>query len=191
MNLLEKLSIEDYIQLEDETGLKHEYHGGPRGYGWVVAMSGVTEEHDLVASAIRNCIRRGLRKVHRIYSSAIRVFIPKCNKFVYPDATVICGESQRHKLPRGAYALANPSAIVEVSSESTVKHDQEEKFECYKTLPSFGEYLLVAQDQARVEVRRKAADGQWQTEMFDRLNQTVEVLGCPVSLRQIYEDINW
>ena len=103
MNLLEKLSIEDYIQLEDETGLKHEYHGGPRGYGWVVAMSGVTEEHDLVASAIRNRLWDCLKKEGcRIYSSDIRVFVPECNKFVYPDTTVIYGESQRHKVPRGA-----------------------------------------------------------------------------------------
>lgn len=186
MNLLEKLSTEDYIQLEDETGMKHEYHDG-----WVVAMSGVTEEHDLVASAIRDYLRRCLRKKGcRIYSSDIRVFVPECNKFVYPDAAVICGESQRHKLPRGAYALTNPSAIVEVSSEGTVKYDQEEKYACYKTLASFREYLLVAQDQVRVEIRKKNSDGSWQTAVYDQLDQTVEVLGCSVNLRQIYEDIN-
>ena len=190
MNLLEKLSTEDYIRLEDETGLKHEYHGGPRGYGWVVAMSGVTEEHDLVASTIRNYLRVGLReKGCRIYSSAIRVFVPECNKFVYPDATVVCGKSQHHKLPRGTYALTNPSAIVEVASEGTVEYDQEEKYACYQTLASFHEYLLVAQDQVRVEVRKKLANGQWSTEVFDQPNQTVEVLGCSVSLRDIYEDV--
>lgn len=184
VNLLEKLSTEDYIRLEDETGLKHEYHDG-----WVVAMSGVTEEHDLVASAIRNLLWDCLRKKGcRIYSSDIRVFVPECNKFVYPDATIICGESQRHKLPRGAYALTNPSAIVEVSSEGTVKHDQEEKYDCYRTLPSFSEYLLVAQDKVRVEVRRKNPEDNWQTEVFDQISQTIEVLGCSVSLQRIYED---
>ncbi len=67
MNLLEKLSTEDYIRLEDETGLKHEYHDG-----WVVAMSGVTEEHDLITSAIRDHLLRCLRKKGcRIYSSDI------------------------------------------------------------------------------------------------------------------------
>ena len=186
MNLLEKLSTEDYIRLEDETGLKHEYHDG-----WVVAMSGVTEDHDLVASAIRRLLWDCLRKKGcRIYSSDIRVFIPECNKFVYPDATIICGESQRHKLPRGAYALTNPSAIVEVSSESTVKHDQEEKYDCYRTLPSFSEYVLVAQHQVGIEIRKKQADGSWQTESLDQLDQTIEVLGCSVTLEQMYEDIN-
>lgn len=185
MNLLEKLSTEDYIRLEDETGLKHEYHDG-----WVVAMSGVTEEHDLVASAIRDYLRRCLRKKGcRIYSSDIRVFVPACNKFVYPDATIICGKSERHKLPRGAYALANPAAIVEVASEGTVKYDQEEKFACYQTLNSFQEYLLVAQDQVRVELRKKDPDGNWQTEVFDQKDQTVEVLGCAISLERIYEDV--
>ncbi len=185
MNLLEKLSTEDYIRLEDETGLKHEYHDG-----WVVAMSGVTEEHDLVASALRDYLRKCLRKKGcRIYSSDIRVFVPACNKFVYPDATIICGESQRHKLPRGAYALTNPCVIVEVLSEGTVKYDQEEKYGCYQTLDSFHEYLLVAQDQVRIEIRKKSANGQWSTEVFDQLDQSVDVLGCPVSLRDIYEDV--
>ena len=190
MNLLEKLSTEDYIQLEDETGLKHEYHDG-----WVVAMSGVTEEHDLVASAIRNLLWDCLRKKGcRIYSSDIRVFVPACNKFVYPDATIICGKSERHKLPRGAstrgaYALTNPSAIVEVSSEGTVKYDQEEKYGCYQALDSFREYLLISQDQIKVEIRKKSADGQWSTEVFDQPDQSVEVLGCTVSLQQVYEDV--
>ncbi len=186
MNLLEKLSTEDYIRLEDETGMKHEYHDG-----WVVAMSGVTEEHDLVASALRDYLRRCLRKKGcRIYSSDIRVFVPECNKFVYPDATIVCGKSERHKLPRGAYALTNPSAIIEVSSEGTVKYDQEEKYECYRTLASFREYLLVAQDRISVEIRKKNPDGIWQTAVYDQLDQTVEMLGCSVNLRQIYEDIN-
>ncbi len=185
MNLLEKLSTEDYIRLEDEIGLKHEYHDG-----WVVAMSGVAEEHDLLASAIRGHLREPLRKKGcRIYSSDIRVFVPECNKFVYPDATVVCGESQRHKLPRGAYALTNPSAIVAVSSEGTVKYDQEEKYSCYQSLESFREYLLVAPDQVRVEIRRKNSDGHWQTEVFDQKDQAVEVLGCSIRLEQLYEDI--
>ena len=187
MNLLEKLSIEDYIKLEDETGLKHEYHDG-----WVVAMSGVTEEHDLVASAIRNRLWDCLRKKGcRVYSSDICIFVSECNKFVYPDATVICGESQRHALPRGAYALTNPSAIVEVSSEGTVKYDQEEKYDCYRTLPSFREYVLVAQDQVNVETRKKSSEGSWHTEVFTQLDQAVDVLGCTISLRQVYEDVNF
>ena len=185
INLLEKLSTEDYIRLEDETGLKHEYHDG-----WVVSMSGVTEEHDLVASALRDYLRRCLRKKGcRIYSSDIRVFVPECNKFVYPDATIICGESQRHALPRGAYALTNPSGIVEVSSEGTVKYDQEEKYDCYRTLPSFSEYVLVEQQKMNVEIRKKQEDGTWHAAQFDQADQTVEVLGGSVSLKQIYEDV--
>ncbi len=185
MNLLEKLSTEDYIRLEDETGLKHEYHDG-----WVVAMSGVTEEHDLVASALRDYLRRCLRKKGcRIYSSDIRVFVPECNKFVYPDATIVCGKSERHKLPRGAYALTNPSAIIEVSSEGTVKYDQEEKYHCYQSLELFREYLLVEPNQIRVEIRKKSTESSWQTEVFDQKDQTVVVLGCAITVDQIYEDV--
>lgn len=80
---------------------------------------------------------------------------------------------------------------LEVSSEGTIKYDQEEKYTCYRTLDSFGEYVLVAQEQLRVEFRKKSSDGAWQTEVFTQLDQAIEVLGCSVSLRQIYEDINF
>lgn len=185
MNLLEKLSTEDYIRLEDETGMKHEYYDG-----WVVAMAGVTEEHDLIASVIRNRLWNCLReKGCRIYSSDIRVSVPECNKFVYPDATIICGESQRQTLPRGAYALTNPVAIVEVLSEGTEKYDLEDKYNCYRALPSFQEYLIVSTQKIQAEVRKRSADGKWETQTFQKLEQIVELLGCSLSLEEIYEDV--
>lgn len=83
MNLLEKLSAEDYIQLEEETGLKHEYHDG-----WVVAMAGVTEEHDLITSAIRDHLRRCLRKKAAGFTAVIFGYL-------FRSATNLCIRMQQ------------------------------------------------------------------------------------------------
>jgi Putative restriction endonuclease len=47
---------------------------------------------------------------------------------------------------------------VEVLSESTERYDRDGKFQAYKCLPSLMEYVLVAQDEKRVEVYRRQRD---------------------------------
>jgi len=50
-------------------------------------------------------------------------------------------------------AIVNPDLIVEVLSVSTERYDRDGKFEAYKKLPSFETYVLVSQDERRIEVR--------------------------------------
>lgn len=39
--------------------------------------------------------------------------------------------------------ITNPKVIIEVLSKSTESYDKEDKFKAYRTIPSFGEYLLI------------------------------------------------
>ncbi len=71
------------------------------------------------------------------------------NYGVYADALVICEKPvfyDEFKL-----LLINPLLVVEVLSKSTEGYDRKGKFEEYKTLPIFQEYLPVKQNQFRVE----------------------------------------
>ncbi|APX87399.1 hypothetical protein BV511_23425 [Methylorubrum extorquens] len=74
-----------------------------------------------------------------------------------PDAVVRCGA----ELPDG-YA-DDPLLIVEVLSPSTLVLDRGRKTEFYQTVPSLAVLLLVHQDEARVEVWRRAPD--WTVEV--------------------------
>ena len=47
--------------------------------------------------------------------------------------------------------LLNPTLIVEVLSESTKDYDRGAKFEQYRKIESFVEYVLIAQDKCHVE----------------------------------------
>ncbi len=51
--------------------------------------------------------------------------------------------------------------VVEVLSIYTSRHDRTTKFEYYRTLPSFKEYVLIYQYCHRASVWTKQADGAW------------------------------
>ena len=57
--------------------------------------------------------------------------------------------------------MLNPLLIVEVLSPSTEGYDRGKKFESYRTIESFREYLLIHQDRRHVEHYSKQDDGSW------------------------------
>ncbi|MBS1826336.1 MAG: Uma2 family endonuclease [Acidobacteria bacterium] len=80
-------------------------------------------------------------------------------QYVQPDLIVICG--QPAFTDETDPSLTNPSVIIEILSPSTAGYDYSGKFQLYRQLPSFEEYLLVAQDQSRIGVFRRMNDGRW------------------------------
>jgi Uma2 family endonuclease len=78
----------------------------------------------------------------------------------YPDATVVCGRLET--APDDPNAAINPKLLVEVLSESTEAYDRGSKAAHYRRIPSLQKYVLVAQDEPRIEVyRRNDDDGGW------------------------------
>jgi len=57
--------------------------------------------------------------------------------------------------------LVDATVIVEVLSPSTKNYGRGEKFRFYRALPSFREYLLLAQDEIRAEHHVRQPDGSW------------------------------
>lgn len=89
----------------------------------------------------------------------MRVWIPAHRVYTYPDVVVACGEPQFEDT--AVDTLLNPALIIEVLSDSTERYGRGKKFAYYRTLPSLGEYLLVAQDEYRIDYYRREADGRW------------------------------
>ena len=77
--------------------------------------------------------------------------------YTYPDVIVLCDEPRFSDEQEDT--LLNPSLIIEVLSESTKDYDRGGKFEQYRTIESFLEYLLIAQDRPHVEHHVRQADG--------------------------------
>ncbi len=82
--------------------------------------------------------------------------------------------------------------IVEVLSASTSKHDRTTKFEMYRSIPSFKEYVLVYQDRIHVIVWTKQGDGSWLPKDYIGLEAIAilpTIANCPLELARLYKEL--
>jgi Uma2 family endonuclease len=88
-----------------------------------------------------------------------RLAVLRHDLITHPDIFVRCGHDQFPDDRRDT--LRDATLIVEVLSVSTKNYDRREKFFFYRSLPSFREYLLTAQDRVLVEHHIRQSDGSW------------------------------
>ena len=149
---VERVSYAEYLDLERAAETKHEYVDG-----LVVAMAGGTPEHSRLSANVTVALMNALRgRRCSAFSSDLRVHVPATGRTTYPDVTVVCDERQTAALDPDA--IVNPTVIVEVLSPTTEASDRGEKFGHYRRLESLREYVLVAQDEPRIEVYRREGD---------------------------------
>ena len=79
-----------------------------------------------------------------------------------------------------------------MTKKPTQKFDRTTKFEMYRSLPSFKEYVLVYQDLHRVAVWTKQNDGSWLPKDYIG-DESVAILyaleGCPLPLNRLYKGL--
>ena len=174
---------EQYLDFEDEALEKSEFFQGR-----IYAMAGGSYDHATISLNIGGELRSLLRgKKCQVSSSDTRVKIPNSSLNTYPDITVICGKPDLH-FYKNTQTVLNPTLIVEVLSTTTEKYDRGDKFENYKLIPSLTNYLLVAQDRAKVEHFVRQEDGTWSCTVSEGLNAIVQIdsLECELPLSEIY-----
>ena len=180
-----KLSVEDYLELDEAAEQKSEYHDGE-----IFPVVVATENHAGIAANLGMVFGPRLRGsgCRRLQFLRVRV---SPTQYVYPDFAVVCGNSQFAQ--EDANSLINPKVIVEILSPSTADFDHGGKFELYRNLPSFEEYLLVSQDEPRVEIFRKQSPSSWSMNIVRGLGETVHVtsLGIEFPLNELYEGVNF
>ena len=174
----------DYLSLERSAAFKSEYIDGE-----IVAMSGGSFAHNLIAANIAGELRAQLRQGScMVTSSDQRVKTPKGGLYTYPDVTVICCEPVFEDAAQDT--VTNPTVIVEVLSPSTEAYDRGEKFARYRLIPSLREYVLVSQDQPRVEWYTRGASG-WLLQDTGGMDGSIDLaaLGCTLALAEVYAKV--
>jgi Uma2 family endonuclease len=180
-----KVSIEAYFKAEEKASDKHEFHNGI-----IIKMAGAKLPHNLLAQKIGSLIENFVEENDLdflVSNSDTKIRIEAFNKIVYPDALVIC-EKPEFYLGRKD-TIVNPLLVVEVLSKSTKNYDKNTKFEYYRTLPSFKEYVLVSQEQKQVSVYTKQEDNSWILRDYDTEDSTAileTVVNCPIALKRLY-----
>src|SRR5438034_2676445 len=109
--------------------------------------------------------------------------------YAYPDLMIVCGEAKFHD--KHGDVLLNPLVIFEVLSPSTEKYDRGEKFRRYRTqVDSLRDYVLVAQDRARIEQYHREDDGAWSEVEVSEVNDSLILnsIECTVAVAEIYRN---
>jgi Uma2 family endonuclease len=179
----ELMTEAEYLAFERAALEKHEFVAGR-----IYAMAGATRQHNLITGNVAGELRSQLKgKPCETYSNDMRVRIPRSGRFTYPDVVVVCGAPQF--LDDEFDTLLNPLLIVEVLSRTTGKYDLIEKFSDYRSIESFAEYLLIAQDSRALNhfVKRNAI---WTIQEVDERVE-LTTIACTLSLDEIYERVQF
>ena len=180
-----RLTPKEYLTLERTAEYKSEYLAGE-----IFAMAGASERHvSIVANLMYILVGQLKGRPCKAYSNDLRLKVSLTGLYTYPDIIVICGASLFADEQKDT--LLNPTVLIEVLSESTEAYDRGKKFDHYRTLASVSDYLLVSQDQHKIEHFVRQADNRWLFSAHTALDDVVEVtsIACTLPLQDVYDKV--
>ena len=189
-------TVQEYLAFERESEERHEYLDG-----LIYAMAGESGEHGDIstnlalelASQLKGKKCRARLKDTKVRSGPIpkQKFSTK-GLYSYPDAVVICGEPEY--LDEHRDVVTKPKVIIEVLSPTTEAFDRGEKFDRYDFWnPTLTDYLLVSQDQPKIDHFIRQEDGNWTRIVYRGLKSKVIIksIGCTLKLADVYNRIQF
>ena len=182
----QRYTIEEYLEMENESIHKHEYH-----LGEMYAIADNTFAHNIVTSNLMGELSLKLKgKKCRPFGSDLRLHIERNTLFTYPDITVVCGDLKG--LNDDKINCINPTILIEVLSPGTRQYDMNGKFKLYRDIPTLKEYVLVEPESVSVIIYRKNNIFAWQQQKYLSLDDVLELLSIQVALtmKEIYEGIH-
>lgn len=179
-------TYEQYLELEQETGLRHEFY-----FGEVFAMAGGSLAHNLLCNRLNAMALDQMPSGCLSFSSDLKLQVVPRGKYYYPDVIVTCHPQDVEDLSKAQ--ISHPVLVAEVLSDSTEGYDRTDKFLAYTQIPGLKYYLLIAQDQYRVEVFARQAHDFWSYKRYSQPHDKVDLeeIGLRFSLEQLYERVTF
>jgi Uma2 family endonuclease len=178
-------SPEEYLALEEAADYKSEYIDG-----LIIPMAGGSTNHNQIAVNLSTELNFAFKKLdYRVFMSDVRLWIPRKRIYTYPDIMIVPREAEYFN--NRSDTITNPQVIIEILSDSTKGYDREGKFEAYRTLPNFVEYLLVNQSRVQIEQFSKITNKHWSLHEYDDEDAAVTLTSVEfqVSIADIYNKI--
>ncbi len=162
------ISKVEYLYFERDSSIRHEWVGGA-----LFAMTGTSGVHNRIAGRLFAKLL-AVAEPHgcRSYVSDMRVMTADAG--YYPDVMVACGEQA------DSYFETTPCLLAEVLSPSTRDIDQREKRAAYFAIESLQHYLVVHQDQPRIQHHWRTDRG-WELEVVGPID-TITLTCPPITL---------
>lgn len=168
------MSPEEYLVVERASAEKHDLVDGR-----VVAMAGASRRHDTIAGNTYRKLGNALESSPcQPFTSDLKVRIPATGGYRYPDVSLACDPVFQDAAED---VLLNPCVLFEVLSDSTQVFDRVEKFQEYRSIPSFVEYVLISQHRVMVEHYTRQPDGSWNMHFLPD-GETLRLRCAPVSI---------
>ncbi len=154
--------------------------------GEIFQVESASLAHERIVSNLVGWLRAALGAGPcEVLPSNLRVRVPGTDRYVYPDAIILCGAPD---LEDGeADTLLNPTVVLEVLSRGTEAFDRGEKAAGYRRIPHLTAYVLVSQASLRVEVFTRG-EGSWTLREYAGASAAELPLG-PGSIRVPLEEI--
>ncbi len=188
------VTVDEYLALERAAEERHEYLDGR-----IHAMAGESLKQGIITvnlviafgTQLKGTHCQALTKDTKVRSGPTPMAGHSTQGlFSYPDLVVICAEPEYHDAYRDV--ILNPTAIVEVLSPTTEAFDRGDKWDRYQTWnPTLTGYLLVSQDQPRIEHYHRQTDGGWSFQRHTSLQASVVIssIHCTLKLADVYDRI--
>jgi Uma2 family endonuclease len=177
-----RLSPQEYLTYDRASEKKQEYYNGE-----IWAIDGADFDHALIACNIAFHLEPILQGHASVFVGAkVRVQVSPEGPFTYPDIAIVLGEPQFLDDKRDT--LLNPAIVLEVFSKSTEAHLRGFKFTQYRKLQSLTEYVLISQQETKVEVFQRRPSGHWLSAAAEGINVRcyLSSVRCPLPLSVVY-----
>ncbi len=181
-------SLAEYLKREEQAQAQHEYYDGlitklPMARGWhnIIVSNTTTALNNAFEAKNKNYIVMGSQQI---------VYLPKLNLGLYPDLLTVTETPQY--FDKNEVLLINPLVIIEVLSKGTGKYDRTLKFEQYKTLDSFQEYVIVDPNRYYITTHFREEPNLWRDAAFTESNDAVflKSVDCAIAMAAIYRNIS-
>lgn len=106
---------------------------------------------------------------------------------------IVCGSPIFDPDDKRKHTITNPRAVFETLSPSTETRDRTIKFDDYRSMDGFEEYVLLSQVEPRVETYFRMSDGKWQFDVRVGLDETVRLqsVGIDLPLAELYAGVTF
>ncbi len=181
-----KVTAEEYLALDRAAEFRSELLDGE-----IVAMSGGSRRHSKLQVNLAVEIETALRGTPcQTFNSDLRVRASS-RMYTYPDLTVVCGKPLSPEETEDI--LFNPTVIFEVLSPSTEHYDRGVKFRRYREIESLTDYILVDQNQIRIEQFTRGEANTWTLHDYQRASDVLVIhsIGGSVPIAGIYQRIEF
>ncbi|BAZ10178.1 hypothetical protein NIES4071_19920 [Calothrix sp. NIES-4071] len=178
-------TFEEYLELEDAADSKSQYVDGQ-----IIPMAGGSTNHNQIAVNFGAEFNFAFKKQdYRVYINDVKLWIPKMRINTYPDVMVIAGEPEYYN--QRTDIITNAQIILEVLSKSTQAYDKEVKFEAYRTIKTFQEYLLIDPTRIYVEHYHKTGRKNWSFREYDQEDETVTLNSVvfQIAMQDLYNKV--